>query len=247
MKYLHSLLNQPIKFCRWSNGLHEHDHFVFKAGYMHGDSYIDKNQFLHIGPHAIFNVIGDTVRNAAQLCFNIGQYPEVGVMTPAYGAIPFSLAVAWHLEEIFPSIRFFPARTELETVAGRKVHRIPKKFIEKYKRKPFIVFEDIVNNGTTCREVKGVLENQAGAEVIAVICLLNRGGQTAETLGVEQFFPRMELTLPQWDLRTGVCPECEQGVPINTKIGKGQEWVNMFGQPPYPEGTDFSAFWKEAM
>ena len=219
-------------------------HFVFKAGFMHGNLYINKEVFSFIGAKKLIKLIKQIVDNAVEKGLQFGDAKEIGVIGPAYGAIPFALTVAGFLEEHFPKIKFFPARTELkEKKNGRKIHYLPTKLVRRYQGKVFIGIEDIVNNGTTCREIKDVFARQASAKVVAFMCFVNRAGQTAETLGIDGFYPLMNPALKQYDVRDIPCPLCAAGVPINTELGKGREWVKMFGQPPYPEGMDFSSFW----
>ena len=219
------------------------DHFVFKAGYMHGNLYINKEAFLFMGARKLAQLVGQMVNNAMDNGLEI-EGEEMGVVAPAYGAIPLVLAVAEFLEINFPNTRFFPARTQLKEENGRSVHYLPEKLVKTYRGKKFIGIEDIVNNGTTIREVKKVFKDQADADVIAFLSFVNRAGQTAETLGIDSFYPLMNPALEQCDVREEQCPQCVAGIPINTELGKGNEWVKMFGQPPYSKGMDFSSFWK---
>ena len=75
----------------------------------------------------------------------------MGIIGPAYGAIPCSLVLSAYFEEQRPDILFFPARTQLAEDGGRKRHIIPDKLLKEYKNGVFIINEDIVNNGTTIR------------------------------------------------------------------------------------------------
>lgn len=214
------------------------DHFVYKKG-THGSDYIDKEAFVDLGARNLSSIIRFVGLNAIRH-LDIGEEKEIGVIGPAYGAIPFALTLADFFEFFF-GIKFFPARTEL---TDKKVHIIPEKLRSSYKKKAFIIFEDIVNNGTTTREVKALFEQQVSARIIAASCFVDRGGQTAGTLGISQYYPMLRVDMEQVDVREETCSLCEQGVPINIELGKGKRWVEMFGQPPYPKGKDFSAFWE---
>lgn len=218
-------------------------HFVFKAGYKHGDKYVDKETFSFVGARKLIELIRAVADNAVRTGLNFGEAKEVGVIGPAYGAIPFTLTLAGFLEERFPEILFFPARTQLVKSGEREVHYIPDKLLRRYRGKTFIKFEDIVNNGKTCRESKDLFETEAEAKVKAILCFVNRADQTAKSLGVEQFYPYLDLKLGQHNIKYSPCPQCEEGVPINVELGKGEDWVKKFGQPPYPPNTDFSSFW----
>ncbi len=233
-----------MEFLKKAEAVIANDHFVFKAGYMHGNLYVDKNKFLYMGARNLVALIDEMVDSAVISGLKFGRVKEVGVVAPAYGAIPFALPVAKALEIYFPDIKFFPARTQLKKDEnGRDVHYLPEKLIKDYRGKLFVGIEDIVNNGTTVREIKSLFKEKADAEVVAFLSFVNRAGQTAESLGIADFYPYMNPKLEQFDVREAPCPLCAAGRPLNTELGKGAEWVKMFGQPPYPGDMDFSAFW----
>ncbi len=220
-------------------------HLVYKAG-THGVYYIDKERYVNLSARELSTLIREVGLDAIVkgLQFPVGV-ERVGVIGPAMGAIAYTLTLAECLEESFPAIKFFPARSELEIdSSGKKIHAIPDKLLPLYQNGFFVIVEDIVNNGTTIREVKKLFEDVAGAQIIAAMCTVDRGGQTLESLGVEQYFPLKRIHMEQWDPRKEPCPLCEQCLPITTALGKGSRWVQLFGDPPYPSGTDFSAFWE---
>ena len=53
--------------------------------------------------------------------------------------------------------------------------------------------------------------------------LFNRGNITAESLGVPRLMSLVELELSTYNPET--CPLCATGVPINTDVGKGKEFL----------------------
>lgn len=219
-------------------------HIVYKAG-THGTAYIDKRRFRNMGAVKLTKLIYKVGENAIRQGLTFEPYvTEVGIIGPAYGAIAFALPMAACLENSFPNIRFFPANTELSIDhTGNRIHVISEKDMPDYKGKKFIAFEDIINNGTTVREVKIVFERDADGEIIAVLCFVDRGGQTNESLGnISQYFPFQRVSMEQSEAKE--CSQCIQGIHIRTDIGKGERWVKLFGQPPYPPDKDFSAFWK---
>jgi len=220
-------------------------HLVYKAG-THGLHYIDKERFVNLSAQELSVFIREVGINAILKGLQIPADAErIGIIGPAMGAIAYSLTLAECLEKSFPAIKFFPARSNLEIgPAGKLIHVIPDKLLPLYLDAYFMIFEDIVNNGTTVREVKLLFESVAKAKIIAALCTVDRGGQTAESLGIEQYFPLKQIQMDQWDPRKNPCPLCEQGIPISTDLGKGSLWVKLFGHPPYPSGIDFSAFWK---
>lgn len=229
-----------LKIISESGALVENDHFVYK-GKEHGPAYLNKELFSFIGARTIMKLVNDVARNAFNEGIDFGGEKTIGVIGPAYGAISLALPLAAAFEEIFPDISFFPARTEI-TIGdnGDKIHAIPDKFKIYYERINFIIIEDIVNKGATIREIKELFEDEMKVKIIAALCIADRGGQTAETLGIGQYFPYFRINMEKYEAMN--CPLCRAGVPINIMLGKGRRWVKIFGQPPYKEGTDFSLF-----
>lgn len=231
-----------MKILAASGALIKSDHFVYKAG-THGSAYINKERFTFLGARDLVSLIRQVADNAMEKGLRIIPFTEkkIGVLGPAMGAISYSLTLAEALEKGMKDKIFFTARTELVADGtGKKVHRIPEKLAGDICNSSFIIFEDIVNNGTTIREVKELLRT-IGGRVFAAMCFVDRGGQTAESLGVGQYYPLLRVDMTQYEAQE--CPLCQEGKPINTILGKGDRWIKLFGQPPYPKGKDFSVFW----
>ena len=220
-------------------------HLVYKAG-THGIYYIDKERYINLSARELSGLIREVGLNAVAKGLQIPTSVErAGIIGPAMGAIAYTLTLAACLEEFFPAIKFFPARSELEIDSTeKKVHVIPDKLLPLYRNNFFIIIEDIVNNGTTIREVKKLFEEIANATIIAAMCTVDRGGQTPESLGIDQYFPLKRIQMDQWDPRKEICPLCEKRIPVTTDLGKGSRWVKLFGHPPYDPNTDFSPFWE---
>lgn len=219
------------------------DHFVYKAGYMHGPAYLDKEKFSELGASNMVKMINAVGSNALDNCC-VWPSEEIGILAPAYGALFFPLTLAAYLQKR-TGMRFFPARTEVvpdPKNPEKKIHVIPEKRKDYYRGKNYIVFEDIVNNGTTIREAKDLFEKEVGANVFGAVCFADRGGQTAESLKLKWYYPLRRVDMVQYDVIKG-CPLCAAGMSLNTVLGKGKAWVKAFGQPPYKHGTDFSSFW----
>lgn len=235
------------KFIQESGAVIE-GHFVYKAGYAHGNLYINKEEFPEIGARKLVRLIRQVGANALALGLDFGNVTRVGIIGPAYGAIPFSLPLAAYFEEQRPDILFFPARTQLvkDKETGRDIHVIPDKLLKRYKGGAFIIHEDVVNNGTTIRETAKLFRDRADARIIAATCFADRNAQSTKTLGVEQYYPYYAKKMEQHDIREEPCPLCAANVPITLEPGKGKEWVEMFSQPPYPADMDFSAFWADS-
>ena len=222
-------------------------HFVYKSG-LHGDKYIDKERLGKLGGIKMHRILTEVAKNAV---YNNGLDFEaktnILVVCPAYGAIHYSMPICLYLEEFFQrkNVIFRPGRTQiLEKQDGSKEHYFPEKLIDIYAESDeFVVVEDIVNMGSTIREVNALTLKTFGKPVTRAFSIVSRGGQTAKSMGLKEYHPLLDVLLPQYDPRTheGLAMVNKLGM-INTKLGKGKGWVEMFGQPLYAKGKDFSAY-----
>jgi orotate phosphoribosyltransferase len=86
--------------------------------------------------------------------------------------------------------------------------------------KRVLVAENVMTSGGSVAEVIAMLRT-LGAEVAGVTAIVNRGGVTAEALGVPKLHALANLDLPRW--KPDACPLCQAGTPINTEVGRGKE------------------------
>jgi orotate phosphoribosyltransferase len=68
----------------------------------------------------------------------------------------------------------------------------------------------------------------AGAEVVGVSALCNRGGVTAAALGAPALHSLLDVRLDSWPAEA--CPLCRDGVPVNVDVGKGREFRAVAGR-----------------
>jgi orotate phosphoribosyltransferase len=85
-----------------------------------------------------------------------------------------------------------------------------------------LIVEDVLTTGGSVRKVIELAKNLK-AHVAGVGALCNRGGITQESLQVPLFFPLLTVDLASWSAEE--CPLCKKGVPINTQVGKGKEFL----------------------
>ena len=93
--------------------------------------------------------------------------------------------------------------------------------------KNVLVLEDILTTGGS---VKKAVETAkaAGGKVVGVAALCNRGGVTAEFLGVPELHSFLEVSLESWEEKD--CPLCAAKIPIHTEVGKGREYLARKGK-----------------
>ncbi len=99
--------------------------------------------------------------------------------------------------------------------------------------KRVLVVEDVLTTGGSAKKVVEAVR-AIGGEVIGLGVLCNRGGITPQDVGdVPELFALVNVKLDAWDeeecLRTG---PCSKGIPINTDVGKGREYLAKKQQTP---------------
>ncbi|HXJ35328.1 MAG TPA: phosphoribosyltransferase family protein [Candidatus Eisenbacteria bacterium] len=178
-------------------------HIVYTSG-RHGSAYVNKDA-----------VYPDTAR-VAELCRFLADAaaplrPEI-VCGPAMGGIILAQWTGHHLG--IPAVYAEKAdaggmalrRGYDALVAGRRV----------------LVVEDILNTGGSVKDAVAAVR-AAGGDVAGVAALVNRGRVTAADVGVPALAALLDVELEAWD--AAACPLCRDGVPVNTTVGKGREFL----------------------
>jgi len=178
-------------------------HVVYTSG-RHGSAYVNKDA---VYPHT------DRVSELCRLLSDATRDPRPEVVCgPALGGIILAQWTGHHLGALAVYAEKLPdgglglRRGYDRLVAGRRV----------------LVVEDVLNTGGSVRQAVAAVR-AAGGDVVAVGALCNRGGVTAADLGVPELIALVELSLDSWD--AAACPLCRDGVPIDTRVGKGREFL----------------------
>jgi len=185
-------------------------HFVYASG-RHGSDYVNKD-----------GVYPDTELTSG-LAFELalrftGRQAIHVVIAPAVGAVILAHEVARHL-----SIRL---KTKVFGVYADKDgdgFAIKRGYDQFVRGQPVLVVEDVLTTGGSAKKVVEAVR-AIGGQVIGVGALCNRGGVTTHDLGdVPALESLVNIQLETWDEND--CPLCRDGVPINTDVGKGREWL----------------------
>ena len=189
-------------------------HIVYTSG-KHGTAYVDKDRLY---PHT---------RETSYLCRLIADQwgltwndiPDI-VVSPEKGGIILSQWVAHHLSRLADRevLAFYAEKT---SDGGFIIHRggatgaIPGKRV--------LVVEDVLTTGGSAKKVVEATRAMGG-NVIGLGVLCNRGGITAADVGnPPRFWALVNVKMDAWD--EAECPLCGLGIPINTDIGKGREYL----------------------
>jgi orotate phosphoribosyltransferase len=87
--------------------------------------------------------------------------------------------------------------------------------------------EDVLNTGGSVKKVVTATRILDG-DIVGIGVLCNRGGVTAGDLDVPKLSSLVEVRLEAWDEKD--CQLCADGVPINTSVGKGKEFLQRTGR-----------------
>ena len=89
--------------------------------------------------------------------------------------------------------------------------------------KNVLIVEDILTTGGSVKKVIEAVQ-AIGGYVVGVGAICNRGGVTAEDIGLlGKLYSLTSVDLESW--WPGECPLCAGGTPVNTSIGKGKQFL----------------------
>jgi orotate phosphoribosyltransferase len=188
------------------------DHIVYTSG-RHGSSYVNKDALY---PHtaATSGVCAQIARHFA------AAGPEV-VAGPTVGGVIMAQWAAHHLEGLLGREVLAVYAEEQEADDGkRRIFR--RGYDQLVAGRRVLVVEDILTTGGSARMVVQAVE-QAGGTVVGVAALCNRGGVSAAQLGAPALYSLASVPLESW--AADACPLCRDGVPINTRLGKGAAFL----------------------
>lgn len=190
-------------------------HFVYKSG-KHGSGYINMDPLF---PNIrLVETLGQKLVSQFHSSWVEYGKPSVDtVIAPATGGIllAYAAAKAWHRAYEGPPRAVWADKKGDNFVFERAG------FTEHLKDKKVLVVEDLLTTGSSvikvCREAE-----KHGAEIIGVSAICNRGGVTAEDLGVPHLETLASVSFEAID--AVVCPLCAHGVAIVEDIGHGSEY-----------------------
>lgn len=163
-------------------------HFVLTSG-RHSDSYVQCARILE--DPAL------TTRLARTAVERLPEGLEIDlVAAPAVGGLIIGFAVAQAL-----GVKFIFSEREQGVMTFRRSFEVPE-------GARVLVAEDVVTTGGSVQEVVELCE-QAGAEVVGVISLIDRGGNKKFD---DDFWPLLRLEVESWE--PDDCELCRSGVPV---------------------------------
>ncbi len=184
-------------------------HFVYNSG-RHSSVYINKDAlYLHTG------VI-------AELCRQMAQAYEADaidvVVGPVLGGIVLSQWTTHALNSRRTMGETLAVYAEKESGSDQNF-TFTRGYDAYITGKNVLVVEDILTTGGSVRRVVELIRKHKG-NVVGVSALCNRGNVQAQAVGDVPIATLITLDLETYSEET--CPFCQQGVSINTTVGKGR-------------------------
>ncbi len=185
-------------------------HFAFTSG-LHADTYVNKD--------AVYPYTEETSKLCKEIASRFKDKDVDAVLGPAVAAAVLSQWTAHHLTEM-KGKQIYAVYADKDGQGGFIVRRGYNEII---KGKNVLVVEDLTTTGGTIKKVV-TAARASGANVVGAVALCNRGEVTREAVGnPPEFVSLLNLSLEQWP--EGECELCEKGIPINTDVGHGKEFL----------------------
>ncbi|MBI2029931.1 orotate phosphoribosyltransferase [Candidatus Gottesmanbacteria bacterium] len=186
-------------------------HIVYTSG-KHGEAYLNKDA---IYPHTF-----ETSKVCKAIAEKFKNKKIEVVVAPALGGIILSQWTAYHLSKLTKK-EVVGIYTEKTSDKNQILTRGYDKLVK--KRRVLIVEDITTTGGSVAKVIKSVKE--AGGKITGVCVLVNRNPEevNAKALGVPYFKALSQVKMQAWDEKE--CPLCKKGIPINTTVGKGREYL----------------------
>ena len=185
-------------------------HFVFTSG-LHSDSYVLKD--------ALYAYPKQTSRVCREMAERFRDAHVEVVIGPAIGAAILSQWTAYHLSDMTGQ----DVHSVYADKDGQGGFVIKRGYDKMVKGKRILVVEDLTTTGGSVKKVVEAVR-AAGGEVVGVVVLCNRGEVTKAQAGDPPVFDQLvTLHLESWD--EADCDLCKRGIPVNTDIGHGKEFL----------------------
>lgn len=202
--------NEVIELLKKTGAILANSHFVGNSG-KHFDTYINKD--------ALYPHTKETSR-IGELFAKKNKDLDIDVVAaPALGGIILSTWTAYHLSKLKNKeiLGVYAEKDEHEN------HIFTRGYDKLIKGKKVLIIEDITQTGGSVKKIINLVK-KAGGTVVAVSVMVNKETKnvTSETLGAP-FSSLAVLEIPSYPEET--CPLCKRGIPIDTRVGHGAQFV----------------------
>ncbi len=209
--------NEVVEILKKIGAVITDSHFVYTSG-KHGSVYINKD--------ALYPHTQETSRVGELFAQKYKDLDIEVVVAPAVGGTILSQWTAYHLSHLKNKevLSTYTEKDKGTTASASESEHIFRRGYDKIiKGKKVLVIEDLTTTGMSVKKVVTAVK-RAGGIVAAVCVMINRDPEhvNAKTLG----FPFDCLgVIPAHAYNETECPLCQKGIPINTELAHGKEYL----------------------
>ena len=203
-------MNNVIEILKKVGAVITDSHFVLTSG-LHTSTYVNKDALY---PHT---------EETSLICRMMAEQAkglEVDVVVgPAMGGIILSQWTAHHLSKI-NGREILGVYTEKTPEGGQVFRRGYDKLVA---GKKVLAVEDLTSTGGSVKKVVASVK-EAGGILVGVAVMANRNPEEVnEAIFGVKFLPLADFKVEAYE--EAVCPLCKSGVPVNTSIGHGRQYM----------------------
>jgi len=209
--------DEVIELLRKTNAIFTDSHFVGTSG-RHMSAYINKD--------ALYPHTQETSRIGELFAEKYKNEDIDVVVGPAMGGIILSTWTAYHLSKLKNKdvLSVYTEKDKGSSASNAESNQIFKRGYDKLvEGKNVLVVEDLTTTGGSVKKAVASIRN-IGGNVVGVCVMVNRDSKlvTTESVGA----PFSSLAVYEFEsYDENECPLCKQGVPVNTKVGHGKQFL----------------------
>ena len=188
-------------------------HFVYTSG-RHSSVYVNKDA-LYLHPM----IISELCRRMAEP-YDADQIDVV--VGPVIGGVVLSQWVAYYLNQRRSTGETLAIFAEKGSDSVNKQFAFHRGYEDYIPDRNVLMVEDVLTTGGSARQVIELVRHHGG-NIVGLSAVCNRGSVQSKDVGDVPIYSLVSLSLQTYS--ADECPLCEQGVPINTKLGKGRAFL----------------------
>ncbi len=208
--------DKTLKILEKTGAIITDSHFVYTSG-KHGSVYIRKDKL-----YPYTKLTSEVCKMIAKQVANWNIEVVVG---PSVGGIILSQWVAYHLSKLTKKevLSVFTEKGYDDVQVFDRPQMFKRGYDQLVKGKRVLVVEDLTTTGASVKKVVDQVKNAKG-KVVGVSVLLNRNPKEVnKKLMGAKFHALSVFKADAWEEKD--CPLCKKGVPINTIVGHGKEFL----------------------
>ena len=207
---------KTLKILKDLGAIITNSHFVYTSG-KHGSVYIRKDM--------LYTKTQKTSQICKMIAKSVANKKIEVVVGPALGGIVLSQWTAYHLSKLTKKsvLSIFSEKGYEDKKIYNRPQILKRGYDKLVKNKRVLVVEDLTTTGASVKKVVEEVKS-VGGKVACVYVLLNRNPKEVNSKFMGAPFASLSMMKADaWEEKD--CPLCKKGVPINTEIAHGKEYL----------------------